>query len=256
MRTRALPRIHWRVIHHIHPDAIDSMALPIRAVSSMAIPPWPCEVWTCVLSSIQEWARRTRVNREDTCCLRPTKCQRMPWILLSLLQKGMPKQLKFAEARRSRWSASHPNVKDMTHHVILIHRDLSTFERIESIQDSWSIEETPFRRFQYIVFVPGPLSYQDGMCQCPVEDIRWAKGRTLRPTSMMVHASILWPRETGKIGSNPGFRRMHDLILHDGSLQLCCNSFMRWIETNLKPYKPMEATHPSFLMQISTIYSS
>jgi hypothetical protein len=36
------------------------------------------------------------------------------------------------------------------------------------------------------------------------------------PTSMMVHASILRPRETGKIGSNPGFCQMHDSIQHDG----------------------------------------
>jgi hypothetical protein len=32
----------------------------------------------------------------------------------------------------------------------------------------------------------------------------------------MEHAGIFRPQETGKIGSNPGFCRMHDLILYDG----------------------------------------
>lgn len=35
-------------------------------------------------------------------------------------------------------------------------------------------------------------------------------------TSVMAHASILRPHETGKIISNPGFRWMHQIITHDG----------------------------------------
>jgi hypothetical protein len=32
----------------------------------------------------------------------------------------------------------------------------------------------------------------------------------------MAFVGLLWPQETGKIGSNPGFRHMHEVIKHDG----------------------------------------
>jgi hypothetical protein len=46
-------------------------------------------------------------------------------------------------------------VIDPGNQVILVHGDLSTGEKVESIQRSRSAERTPFRRFQHLIFVPG-----------------------------------------------------------------------------------------------------
>jgi len=146
----------WRVIHHIHPDAIDSNGLPIRAVSKHG------KFRHDLVKYGPVYFRRFRnelgepESIEKIPVVATTKCQRMPWILLSLLAKGMPKQLKNLLSKEESVILHHIQMwKTWLTMLILIHRDLSTFERIESIQDSWSIEETPFRRFQYIVFVPG-----------------------------------------------------------------------------------------------------
>jgi len=46
-------------------------------------------------------------------------------------------------------------VEDMTLHVILFHGDLGTGDRIFSLQLRRSIEDSPWDRFQYVIFVPG-----------------------------------------------------------------------------------------------------
>ncbi|KAG1739269.1 hypothetical protein EDB19DRAFT_1617548, partial [Suillus lakei] len=49
---------------------------------------------------------------------------------------------------------------DMTEHVILVHGDLLTKERVDSVRNSRKIEHTPKNRLQYIVFLPGLFHYK------------------------------------------------------------------------------------------------
>jgi len=107
-------------------------------------------------------------------------------------------------------------VEDMTLHIVLFHGDLGTGDRIFSVQLRRSIEKTPWKRFQYVAFVPG-LFHVKMACA----DAIWRL--TIKPpsarideTSLMHDISKLRPGETGIMGSNPGFRRMHQTINHSG----------------------------------------
>ena len=104
---------------------------------------------------------------------------------------------------------------DMSEHVLLIHGDLLTKERLDTVQDSRSIEATPKRRFQYVIFLPGLFHFKmacaDALWRTWVEP----KDSRIDENSLFQHAGILKPDDTGKFGTNPGFRRMHDMIHHD-----------------------------------------
>ncbi|KAG1785761.1 uncharacterized protein HD556DRAFT_1232684, partial [Suillus plorans] len=49
---------------------------------------------------------------------------------------------------------------DMSEHVLLIHGDLLTKERLDTVRDTRRIESTPKNRFQYIIFLPGLFHYK------------------------------------------------------------------------------------------------
>ncbi|KAG2134981.1 hypothetical protein BD769DRAFT_1353025, partial [Suillus cothurnatus] len=49
---------------------------------------------------------------------------------------------------------------DMSDHVILIHGDLLTKERLDTLCNSWRIEHTLKNRFQYVIFLPGLFHYK------------------------------------------------------------------------------------------------
>lgn len=104
---------------------------------------------------------------------------------------------------------------DMSEWVLLVHGDLLTKERVESIQATRSIEDTPKRRFQHIIFVPGLFHYK--MACADAFWRTWVKPTSGRKdaNSLYEHVGILTPDETGKFGSKPGFRRVHDVIHHD-----------------------------------------
>ncbi|KAH8986836.1 hypothetical protein EDB86DRAFT_3065853 [Lactarius hatsudake] len=72
---------------------------------------------------------------------------------------------------------------DISEFVLLIHRDLLTKERLDTIRDLRRIEDTPKNRFQYVVFPPGLFHYK------------------MACTSILV--------------TKPGFRRMHDVVHHE-----------------------------------------
>lgn len=107
------------------------------------------------------------------------------------------------------------NDVDMSEFVLLIHGDLLTKERLDSVRNSRSIENTAKRRFQFVVFVPGLFHFK--MACADAIWRTWIQPMASRtdPNSLFQHIGILRPKETGKIGTNPGFRRMHDVIHHD-----------------------------------------
>jgi hypothetical protein len=107
-------------------------------------------------------------------------------------------------------------VQDGTPYIALFHGDLGTEDRIHSLQLRRSIERTPWNRFQYAVFVPR-LFHVKMACADAIWRI-FIKPKNARndDTALMQDVAKLRPRETGIIGSNPGFRKMHEVILHTG----------------------------------------
>ncbi|KAG2034845.1 hypothetical protein BDR03DRAFT_935057 [Suillus americanus] len=83
------------------------------------------------------------------------------------------------DKRDSSFNADHD--VDMTKHIIIVHGDLLTKERLDTVCNSRRIEHTPKNRLQYVIFLPGLFHYK--------------------------MACILRPDEMGKIVSKPGFRR-------------------------------------------------
>ncbi|KAF7974578.1 hypothetical protein HWV62_11956 [Athelia sp. TMB] len=116
-------------------------------------------------------------------------------------------------------------VRDIGDQVILIHGDLLTGERIQSLQATCSEEATPWRHFQFVVYVMG-LFHLKMVC---ADAIWWMHIQLLRTrgkegakrastNSLMSHVSIIRPRETGKMESKPGFRRVHKTVEHVGAV--------------------------------------
>lgn len=104
---------------------------------------------------------------------------------------------------------------DISDYVIIIHGDMATLAHIQSLLDSRAIEATPWRRFQFVVLVPGAFHI---LMACA--DAVWkvhAKPTEARkdPCSAYKHAEFFYPKDSGKFGSNPSFRMMHDFIKHD-----------------------------------------
>lgn len=107
-------------------------------------------------------------------------------------------------------------ITDISDHVVIVHGDLGTGERIESLQASRAEERTPWLRFQFVVFVMGlfhlKMACADAIWRIFIQPIKARKD----PHSLLEHVALLRPKETGKIGSKPGFRRMHEVIQHVG----------------------------------------
>lgn len=106
---------------------------------------------------------------------------------------------------------------DIMEHVVVVHGDLGTGERLDGAQLRRAIESSPFLRYQFIIFVLGlfhlKMACADAIWRIFIKPLQ----ARLDSTSVMEDIGYLRPRETGKIISNPGFRRMHEVIGHDGT---------------------------------------
>lgn len=104
-----------------------------------------------------------------------------------------------------------PGVEDIREHVVLVHRDLGTGERLAAIKESHAIERKPVRRLQMIIFILGLFHL---LMACA--DVIWKmfiEPKELRssPDSLYQHACKIRPHDSGRIGSKPGFQLIHDL---------------------------------------------
>ncbi|KAG2367209.1 hypothetical protein BDR07DRAFT_1373030 [Suillus spraguei] len=115
------------------------------------------------------------------------------------------------------------NNPDISQYVILVHGDLGTGERLQSAQLRRSSEETPWNRFQHVIFIPG-LFHLKMACA----DAIWRI--FLQPLSAREDA-------TRTYCSKPGFRRMHQLIGHAG---IC-----RWLDCWRAHIASMDPSHAS-----------
>lgn len=107
-------------------------------------------------------------------------------------------------------------IKEIGDYVILFHGDLNTGERIRQALRRRAMELTGFDRQQYVLFVFG-LFHLKMACADAIWRI-FLKGKPTHgdPTSVMSHVQVLRPRDWGSVRSDPGFRRMHQVIEHDG----------------------------------------
>ncbi|KAJ7732217.1 hypothetical protein DFH07DRAFT_990929 [Mycena maculata] len=108
-------------------------------------------------------------------------------------------------------------LKSIVAYVILFHGDLGTGERIMSLLQRRAIESTPWRRYQFVIYVMG-LFHLKMACADAIWRI-FIKPVLAREdvNSVMRFVALHRAKETGKIGSDPGFRRMHEVITHDGT---------------------------------------
>ncbi|KZT73987.1 hypothetical protein DAEQUDRAFT_660790, partial [Daedalea quercina L-15889] len=102
-------------------------------------------------------------------------------------------------------------------HVILVHGDLATCKRVQSLRQSRGEEATPFRRFQLVIFIIVlfhlKMACADGIWKIFIQPKKAQEDET----SLMKQVAEIRPKETGKIGTKPGFRRMHEVIQHVGA---------------------------------------
>lgn len=110
----------------------------------------------------------------------------------------------------------HPGVKDIKNHVLLVHGDLGTGERVENFQESRSIEKTSWRRFQFVVFVMGLFHLQMACIDAIWRILLKPTKSHDDPDCLLERVGILHPKQTVKISKNPKFRQLHNIVLQDG----------------------------------------
>ncbi|KAF8151000.1 hypothetical protein B0H34DRAFT_665672 [Crassisporium funariophilum] len=133
-----------------------------------------------------------------------------------------------------------PSVVDLQNQVVLLFGDLGVGERVQSVLASRSAERTPWRRLQFLVYCLG-LFHVKMACADAMWRIFISKKESRNESdehSLMKHVSILRPKETRKIETKPGFRRMHEVIQHVGTVsRLDC-----WrLEAKKRGYTSLEA---------------
>ena len=113
-------------------------------------------------------------------------------------------------------SVRESDVTDIREHVVLFHGDLGTGERVESLLERRSLEKTVTNRFQFVIFVFGLFHFKMACADALWRIFIEPKLSRDDDNSLMRFVAQHRPRETGKIGTKPGFRRMHEVIDHEG----------------------------------------
>ena len=106
--------------------------------------------------------------------------------------------------------------KSIDNQVVLVFGDLLTGQHVRSVLESRSVEKTVWRRKQFMVFVMGLFHLKMACVDAIWRIFIHPKGSDTDSNSFMAHIGQIRPKETGKINSKPGFRRMHEVIQHVG----------------------------------------
>ncbi|KIK34579.1 hypothetical protein CY34DRAFT_26822 [Suillus luteus UH-Slu-Lm8-n1] len=109
-----------------------------------------------------------------------------------------------------------PDMLDISEYILLFHGDLGSGECLQAAQQRRSIEDTPWKRLQHVVFILGLFHLQ--MASANAIWCTFLQPLSARDddNALMHDIAILQPRETGIYGSKPRFRQMHELITYDG----------------------------------------
>jgi hypothetical protein len=188
---------------------------------------------------------------EEIECIPVIKTQQVPNRSLDLSPNAPAQNAEAIEALLRQAGigdpSEDPRVETIGNRTILIFGDLLTGERIRSLLDSRSEETTPWRRMQFVVYVMG-LFHLKMACA----DAIWRI--FIRPTkarddenSLMQQISQIRPKETGKIASKPGFRRMHEVIQHVGIVsRLDCWRIEAGKDSNFQTLEEFASSKPSW----------
>ncbi|KAG8989616.1 hypothetical protein FRB90_002167, partial [Tulasnella sp. 427] len=102
--------------------------------------------------------------------------------------------------------------------VLLVHGDLGTGDRAAALMRSRRIEGTAKNRLQYLIFLPGvfhiKMACADAIWRAHIASSKPTKSRSSHSKSIFHMCSIIRPKETSKLASNPGFRLTHNVINH------------------------------------------
>lgn len=130
--------------------------------------------------------------------------------------------------------------RDIGDHVVLVHGDLATCERVQSIRHSRGEEKSTFRRFAMVIFIIGLFHLKMACADAIWKIFIQPQQARLDSTSLMKQVAEIRPKETGKIGSKPGFRRMHEVIQHVGLVsRLDC--WRHEVASGRQPHPTLEA---------------
>ncbi|KIM55780.1 hypothetical protein SCLCIDRAFT_17343 [Scleroderma citrinum Foug A] len=114
-------------------------------------------------------------------------------------------------------TAKNLDAPDISQHVVLVHGDLGTGERLQAVQLWHSIEDTPWDQFRHVLFIPGlfhlKMACAEAIWRCFIQPPTAQEDET----SLIHDISILCPRETGLFCTKPGFRWTHQLIGYAGT---------------------------------------
>ncbi|TFK68929.1 hypothetical protein BDN72DRAFT_878758, partial [Pluteus cervinus] len=114
-------------------------------------------------------------------------------------------------------TTKNENLEDISEYVTIFHGDLGTGDRIASAQLRRSIESTPWRRLQHVVFVPGGFHLKFAAADAIWRMALQKPEARQDPTSLMKDLAILHPKHTG-IFSSPKvtYRQMTNAINNSG----------------------------------------
>jgi hypothetical protein len=111
---------------------------------------------------------------------------------------------------------SDDNLRELGNSVVLVFGDLLTGQHVRSLLESRSIEPTPWRRMQFVVFGMGLFHLKMACADAIWRVFIRLNTLTTDTNTLIEHVSQIRPKETGKIKTKPGFRRMHEVIQHIG----------------------------------------
>lgn len=109
-----------------------------------------------------------------------------------------------------------PGTTPIGNTVTLISGDLLTGERIRSLLNSRSVEETPWQRMQFVVYVMGLFHLKMACADAIWRIFINTKGAKDDETCLLELYRQIRPRETGKMSGKPCFRRVHEAVEHIG----------------------------------------
>jgi len=149
-----------------------------------------------------------------------------------------------------------PGVVDIREHVILIHGDLATAERLEGIRASHAIESNPVRRLQYPIFVMGLFHYQMACADAIWRMFIEPKASRNGANSLYQQACSVRPYDSGRIGSKPGFRLMHDLVHQCASARMldCWRVELARRDATIQSLSDFAAQKPSWDAIVDLLY--
>lgn len=129
--------------------------------------------------------------------------------------------------------------------VLLVHGDLGTGDKTAALMKSRRIEDTAKHRLQYLVFIPGvfqvKMACADAIWRAHISSSKPTKSRPAHSKSIFHLCSIIRPKDTGKLASNPGFRLVHHVTNH---LLLATISEAWKLEVEARTGAPIEEWNP------------